>query len=234
MTPHIGCLEGEIAKTVLMPGDPIRAKKIAFTYLENPKLVSDVRMNLAYTGTYEGKEITVMASGMGMASMGIYAYELYKEYGVENIIRIGTCGSYKEEIKLKDVILAEKSYTLSNFSKQYDNTEVNLMKSSPFINQKIIETAHELQEEIIIGNIHTSDVFYNEILDESIKDNYCLAVEMESFALFFIANKLRKQATSLLTVSDHLTTNEKLSAKEREECYNKAVLLALKTIKSFK
>lgn len=231
MTPHIRAKIGEIAKVVIMPGDPVRCKNIALTYLENPKLVSDVRLNLAYTGTYEGKGVTIMASGMGMPSIGIYAYELFKEYGVEKIIRVGTCGSYSKEIALKDVILAEKAYTMSNFAYQWDGSDVHLMKSSPFLNQKIIETAHEIKTDIKIGNIHTSDVFYSSSIDESVRAHYCLAVEMESFGLFYIANKLRKQATSLLTVSDSIETNEKLSSLEREECFQKAVVLALKSFK---
>jgi len=231
MTPHIRANIGEIAKVVIMPGDPVRCKNIALTYLENPKLVNDVRLNLAYTGTYEGQEVTIMASGMGMASIGIYAYELFKDYGVEKIIRVGTCGSYREEIALRDVILAEKAYTLSNFADQFDQNDVHLMKSSPFLNQKIIEIAHEMKEDIKIGNVHTTDIFYSQFTDPSVREHYCLAVEMESFGLFYIANKLRKQATALLTVSDSLVTGEELSSLQREECFQKAVLLALKSFK---
>lgn len=231
MAIHIESKKEDIADVVVMSGDPLRAKYIAEHFLDEYKMVNDVRNMWGFTGYYKGKRVTIFSHGMGIPSIGIYAYELYKEYGVENIIRIGTCGSYKEEIKIRDVILAEKAFTLSNFSVQYDGTKVDIMKSSPFINQKIIMTAHDLNEDIIIGNVHTTDIFYNEVIDEKVKDNYCLAVEMESFALFYIANKLRKQATSILTVSDNLVTKEKLSATEREECYNKAVLLTLKSFK---
>ncbi len=230
MSVHISAKKEEIAKLVIMPGDPLRAKYIAEKYLVEPKLVSNVRLNLVYTGYYKDKLVTVMSSGMGMPSMGIYATELYNEYDVEKIIRVGSCGSYYEEIKLRDIILVEKAYTTSSFACQLSGIELNLIKGSSFLNQKIIDTAFKKNLEIRIGNINTTDVFYNDFVDSKIKENFCLGVEMETFALFYIAKKYNKEAASILTVSDSLITKEELSSEDRETTFNEAIILALESI----
>ena len=229
-TPHINANESDIASIVIMPGDPLRAKYIAEKYLEEYHLVSDVRMNLGYTGYYKNTKVTIFSSGMGMPSMGIYAYELFKNYNVKKIIRLGSCGSYFKEIKVRDLILVEKAYTTSNFAYQYSGVPLQICRSNPFLNQKIIKQAHDQGIELKIGNINTSDIFYNDYEDENIKANYCLGVEMESFALFYIANKLDREATSLLTVSDNLVTNEKMTSLEREQTLDQAITLALDSI----
>lgn len=230
MTPHIEAKKEDIAKTVIMPGDPRRAKYIAEKYLENAKLVNEVRGILAYTGTYKQKPVTVMASGMGMPSMGIYCYELFKFYEVDNIIRIGSCGALKEEVKVGDVILATSSYTDSNFAYGYNREEKNLVLSSEKLNENIIKTADKLDINLLTGTINTSDLFYNELSGEDVFVEDCLAVEMEAFALFFLAGKLKKEATSVLTVTDHLISNEKVSSKERETGLDKAITLILESL----
>ena len=229
MTPHIEASMGSIAKTVLMPGDPLRAKYIAEHYLDNPKQINGVRGMLGYTGKYKGKDITVMASGMGMPSIGIYSYELYKFYNVENIIRIGSCGSYSKDIKLYDIILASESYSESSYAR-VQGYEDDIINSSEYLNKKIIDTAKKLNKNINIGRIHSTDVFYG---DDDIADLYnnkkCLCAEMESFALFFNANKLGKKAACILTVSDNLITREETTSEERQNSFNEMMELALET-----
>lgn len=220
----------DIAKLVIMPGDPVRVKFIAENYLTDYKLVNNVRLNLAYTGFYKGVKVTVMASGMGCPSMAIYAKELYDYYKVEKIIRVGSCGSYYDEIDVNSVILVEKSYTLSNFSYQYNGKNVDLINASPFLNQKIIENAYKSNIDLRIGNIETTDVFYKNINNPDVKKNYCLGVEMETFALFYVANIYKKQASSILTVSDNLINNKQLTSEERETSFTNAIILALDSI----
>lgn len=190
MTPHNEAKLGEIAKTVIMPGDPLRAKYIAEKYLENSKLVNKVRNIYTYTGTYKGKQITIMASGMGMPSMGIYAYELYKIYNVENIIRIGSCGAYKKEMKLFDIILSEKVYSESNFALTLNNENCHLVEASKELNQKIIKTAEETNINIYKGTTACLDCFdvyatdINKYFERMPKDINPISAEMEAFALF--------------------------------------------------
>lgn len=231
MTPHNEAEKGMIAKTVLMPGDPLRAKYIAETFLENPKLVNQVRGMYAYTGTYKGKEITVMASGMGMPSIGIYSYELYKFYDVENIIRIGSAGSYVKELNVYDVLLVDKAYSESSYAKTQNNEERNILESSKYLNDIIINTANLLDQKISIGTIHSSDVFYkeNNNYQELIEKYGVQAVEMESFALFHNANVLNKKATCLLTISDSFVTNEETTSEERQTHFNEMIKLALES-----
>ena len=162
MTPHIEAKKGEIAKTVLMPGDPLRAKYIAETYLENYTLVNSVRGMYAYTGNYKNKKITVMASGMGMPSIGIYSYELYKFYDVENIIRLGSAGSYSKELNIYDVLLVNKCYSESSYAKTQNNDLNELQEGSKELNNIINITAKKLNRKLYFGNIHSSDVFYKE------------------------------------------------------------------------
>ena len=231
MSVHIGTKIGNIADVVIMPGDPLRAKYIADKYLTDCKLVNNIRINLAYTGYYKGRLVTVMSSGMGMPSMAIYATELFTEFDVDKIIRVGSCGSYYEEINLRDIILVERAYTTSNFAFQLSGDKMNISKSDSTLNKKIVETALNKNLNIKLGNINTSDVFYNEYTNPKIKENFCLAVEMETFALFYIATKYHKQAASILTVSDNLVTKRELTSEEREKTFDEAILLALDSIK---
>ncbi len=231
MTPHMNAEKENISDIVIMPGDPLRTKYIAENFLTDIKLVNNVRLALAYTGYYNGRRITVMTSGMGMPSMGIYAYELFNEYGVKKIIRLGSCGSYSSEIKLRDILLVEKAYTLSNFAFQYNGEDVHLCKSSVLLGQSIVNSANKNNISIKIGNINTSDIFYNKYEDEHIKENYCLGVEMECFALFYVAKMLGKDASAVLTVSDNLETHERLTSEERETTFNDAIKLVLEAVK---
>ena len=234
-TPHIEAKVGEIAKTVFMPGDPLRAKMIAETYLENYRLVNTVRNIFAYTGTYQGKEVTVFASGMGIPSIGIYAYELFQFYGVEEIIRIGTCGANQPNIHLFDVILAESSYSLSTFAKLFDGTEDKIMYASQELNEKIEQSAKENQIPILKGMILTSDVFNVYVDQEKYMANYpkelnTLASEMEAFGLFFIAKKCHKKASCLLTVVDSPYDSEEAASEERQNSLNAMIKIALDSI----
>ena len=227
MTPHNEANKNEIAKTVLMPGDPLRAKYIADTYLTDVKLVNKVRNMYAYTGLYKGKSITVMASGMGMPSVGIYSYELYKFYDVENIIRIGSAGAYTEDINLYDVVLVTKSYSLSSYAKVqgYDKDEI---ESSEKLNEVIEESANRLNKTVLLGKTFSSDVFYNDVdINYLYKEKRCLCVEMESFALFYNALKLNKKASCLLTISDNLVTHEETTSEERQNSFNTMIEIAL-------
>lgn len=231
MTPHNGAKKGDIAKTVLMPGDPMRAKFIAETYLQNAKLVNQVRGMYAYTGTYQGKEVTVMASGMGMPSIGIYAYELYQFYDVEHIIRVGSAGSYDENLHVYDILLVENSYSDSSFAKVQNHSTYDVVSSSELLNQVIINTAKEKNQKITIGTAYSTDVFYRqENTTEKVKEHHCLACEMESFALFHTAKMLHKQATCILTISDHFVTGEETTAQERETGFQKMMELALDSV----
>jgi purine nucleoside phosphorylase len=230
MTPHNGAQKGEIAKTVLMPGDPMRAKFIAETYLQDAKLVNQVRGMYAYTGTYKGKEITVMASGMGMPSIGIYSYELYKFYDVENIIRVGSAGSYDINLPVYDLLLVENSYSDSSFARVQNNSTYDVVPSSEYLNQMIVETAQEKNQKITVGTTYSTDVFYRqEQSNDKINEHHCLACEMETFALFHTAKMLNKQATCILTISDHFVTGEETTAQERETGFKKMIELALDT-----
>lgn len=231
-TPHIGCEKIDVAKNVLMPGDPLRAKYIAEHYLDNPRLINSVRNMFAYTGTYKEKEVTVFASGMGMPSMGIYSYELYKFYDVENIIRIGSAGAYKEEINLYDLILVDKAYTESSFAKAQNNSDYNILNASKELNDIIRETAQNMNMKLLEGNIHSSDAFYHDdnTYMEEVYSNNCLGCEMESFALFHNAKVLNKKAACILTVSDNIITKAETTSEEREKGLNDMIKLALESI----
>ncbi len=230
-TPHIEVKdEGKIAKTVLMPGDPLRAKFIAETFLENVERFNTVRNMYGYTGTYKGKTISVMGSGMGMASIGIYSFELYKFYGVENIVRIGSCGAYTKDLNLYDVILVDESWSESSFAKVQGGYDKDTIAASTELNNKLEGIATELGTEIHKGRIHSSDVFYRENFEEfkEINEKHgCLAVEMESFALFHNAKVLGKNAACLLTVSDSLVTHEATTSEERQLAFTKMMEIAL-------
>lgn len=231
MTPHIEAKKGEIAKIVIMPGDPLRAKWIAETYLENVKLVTKVRGIFGFTGTYKGKEITVMASGMGMPSIGIYSYELYQEYDVDTIIRVGSAGAYTKQLNLYDVVLVDSVYSESTFAKIQDGTTDSVLYPNSLINEAIKKTAKGKNISLNIGKIHCSDVFYNQTVDfKDMYQNYnCLAVEMESFALFHNANHLQKKAACLLTISDNFETKQETTSEERQKSFTTMIELALET-----
>ena len=229
-TPHNNANYGDIAKTVLMPGDPLRAKFIAETFLENPVLFNTVRNMFGYTGTYKGKKVSVMGSGMGMPSIGIYSYELYNEYGVENIIRIGSAGGYTKEAKIYDVILANKAYSESSYAKTQCGYESDTLYPDAELNDKLKKAAKELNIPLQEGGIHSSDVFYRQGGSDYMKDvveKGCVAVEMESFALFSNARVLGKKAACLVTISDSFITPEITTAEERQTSFTNMMKIAL-------
>ena len=235
MTPHISSKKEDISKIVLCPGDPLRAKYIAENFLEDARLVNEVRNMLAYTGTYKGKEITVFSSGMGMPSMGIYCYELYKFYDVDTIIRIGSCGAYSEDYNIFDTILVENSYTEGNFAKALNNSDCHWISGSLATNSIINETAQELNTKLIKANVLCSECFdyyiedLNILLNRLPKEYNISAAEMESFALFYTANYLNKKAACLLTVVDSHYKKQEISAAEREKSLNDMIVLALES-----
>ena len=230
-TPHIEAKKGEIAKNVLMPGDPLRAKYVAEHFLEDARLVNQVRNVYAYTGTYKGKELTVMASGMGMPSIGIYSYELYKFYDVDNIIRIGSAGAYTDRLAVYDVVLADSAWSQSSFAKVQNGCMDDVLYPSEALNTRILDAAHCLQIPLKTARIHSSDVFYTEDNVDTYADIYrkhgCTCVDMESFALFHNANVLGKKAACLLTISDSLATGEEASTMERQTSFTDMMEIAL-------
>lgn len=230
-TVHIESKRDEIANIVLMPGDPNRSEYIAKKYLKDYKLVNSVRGMKAYTGYYKDKLITVFPSGMGNPSMGIYSYELYKDYGVDCIVRIGSCGGYSERLKLKDVILVSGSYSESNYAYQMNGYKDKLIESDNTVNNIIESTAKTLDKRIVKGNIYCCDAFYEMEYDykDRVKKLDVLGIEMESFALFSNAKKFNKKAACLLTVSDLFFSDEKLSSLEREKELNDMIVLALES-----
>ena len=230
MTPHNEAKKEEIAKTVLMPGDPLRAKMIAEKYLAGYKLVNSVRNMYAYTGYYKNKLVTIMASGMGIPSIGIYSYELYDKYDVENIIRIGSMGAYTDSINLYDTVLVTDSYSMSTYAKVMDNYQEKIVSPSTELNEKITLIATQLNKKVIKGRIHSSDCFYgNADITDLYNNKHCIGVEMESFGLFYNAKKLGKKAACLLTVSDNIITKEETTAEERQNAFNDMIEIALNT-----
>lgn len=231
-TPHNGALEGEIAKTVLMPGDPLRAKYIADTYLEDVICFNTVRNMLGYTGTYKGKKISVMGGGMGMPSIGIYSYELFNFYGVDNIIRIGSAGGISDEVKVMDVVVGMGACTNSNYAAQYKLPGTFAPVASYGLMQKAIQVAEQQGTKVVVGNVLSSDIFYT--ADTTANDQWksmgVLAVEMEAAALYMNAAKAGKNALCLLTISDHLYTGEELSAHDRQVGFGKMMEIALELV----
>lgn len=230
-TPHNQAENGAFAKTVLMPGDPLRAKFIAENFLENPQLVTSVRNVYGYTGTYNGKKVSVMASGMGMPSIGIYSYELYTQYGVENIIRVGSAGAYSEDLKVYDVVLVDSAYSESSFARVQSGCEEDVLYPSDELNDRILRTASELSIPCKLARVHSSDVFYQQP-DRGSYERYLInhgakCVEMESFALFHNANVLGKKAACLLTISDSFVTKEAVDAEGRQNSFTTMMRLAL-------
>ena len=230
-TPHNEAPNNAFAKTVLMPGDPLRAKFIAENFLENVVQVNGVRNMFGYTGYYKGKKVSVMGSGMGMPSIGIYAYELYAFYGVETIIRVGSCGAYQEDLKLFDVILASGACTNSNFASQYDLPGTySAIAHFPTL-LRAYESAQKIGANVHVGNILSSDIFYNDVptVWKKWAKMGVLAVEMESYALYSIAASLNKKALCILTVSDSLCFKEETTAEERQSSFRTMMEIALET-----
>ena len=232
---HLVTNKENIAERVLLPGDPLRAKYIAENFLENAQLVNTIRNMFAYTGTYKGVKVTVMGSGMGMPSMGIYAYELYHFYNVNKIIRIGTSGAYKSDVHVGDVVLSTAAYTPSNFAYSYSNEQIHIEEASQELNNKISETASELNISLLKGPTITNDVFDVYVNIDHIKkhnplDEQLLAKEMEAFALFQIARKENKEAAALISVVDSNFEDVIITPEDRETKLNNMIKLALESI----
>lgn len=231
-TPHIESKKEDIAEVVLMPGDPLRAKYIAEKFLTDYHLINTVRNMFGYTGYYKGRRVTVFASGMGIPSIGIYSYELFKFYDVKKIIRIGTSGSFHKDIKILDVVLSKGAYCKSYFSQLLDNQDVDYIEASEELNQQLLATATEKNQSLNFGKTITSDVFdlYSDDKEKfrgNFPDDDFLSVEMEAFGLFYIAKKLNRQAACLMTVVDSLYDNHSLTSEEREKSLDEMILLAL-------
>ncbi|QCZ36992.1 purine-nucleoside phosphorylase [Mycoplasma nasistruthionis] len=230
MTPHINAPKGSIAKTVIMPGDPLRAKFIAETFLDPGYVqVNSVRNMFMFTGTYKGKPVTVAGSGMGCPSIGIYSYELFKFYDVDRIIRIGSAGSYKADLGLYEVVLASEAYADGDaFRRIALGKEGNVAFPSANLNNEIKAIAKDLNIPLNEGRVHSSDVFYSVVpVQQRIEDTQSLCVEMESYALFTNAEATGKEAACLLTISDNLITHEETSAEERQTAFTKMMEIAL-------
>ncbi len=233
MTPHNEAKKGDITNIVIMPGDPLRAKYIAENFLDDYSLVNSVRGMYAYTGTYKGKRITVMASGMGMPSMGIYSYELYKFYDVEAIIRIGSCGAYSKDLNLFDIVLSENCFTEGNYALTMNNEDCHMVSSNSDINNIIKETAKENNINLYVGNTVCTDCFdiymtdVNQFLDR-IPENFSpISAEMEAFALFYTAKLLNKKASCIMSVVDSKYIDKVATPEERQTGLNNMIKLAL-------
>lgn len=233
-TPHIESKKSEIAESVLMPGDPLRAKYIAEKFLTDYKLVNRVRNMFAYTGYYKGKRVTVFASGMGIPSIGIYAYELFQFYDVKRIIRIGSAGSQHKDVRVKDVVLSMGAYSLSYYDKLLDGTDKNIARSSFQLNEKILKTAKKLNIPVVYGLTMTSDVFdvyvdYNKFKKNFPNVNF-LAVEMEAFGLFYLGEKFKRDTACLMTIVDSKYEKKELTSEEREKSLDEMIILALESL----
>ena len=228
-TPHNSAKPEDIAKTVLMPGDPLRAKYIADTYLEDVVCFNTVRNMFGYTGTYKGKRVSVMGGGMGMPSIGIYSYELYSFYNVENIIRIGSAGGIGDDIKVRDVVIAMGASTDSNFANQYNLPGTFAPIADFSLLRKAVEVAEEKKIHTVVGNVLSSDVFYsdNKEANSLWKKMNVTCVEMEAAALYMNAARLGKKALAILTISDHVFTCEALASEERQNTFNEMMEIAL-------
>lgn len=234
-TPHIEAKEkNAFAKTVLMPGDPLRAKYIAETYLEDVVQVNGTRNMFGYTGYYNGKKITVMGSGMGQPSIGIYSYELFNFYDVDTIIRIGSAGAYTANANVYDVVIATSAYSESLFAEIAYGYKEHILEGNKEVNDALEKAANELGYDVIKARIHSSDVFYRhngDIYADVVNKYACTAVEMESFALFANAKYANKKAACILTISDSFVTKEVTSAEERQYSFNKMMEIALNAAK---
>ncbi|WP_103106468.1 purine-nucleoside phosphorylase [Brevibacillus reuszeri] len=229
MSIHIGAKEGQIAETILLPGDPLRAKYIAETFLEGAECYNNVRGMLGFTGTYKGKRVSVQGTGMGVPSISIYVNELMESYGVQNLIRVGTCGAIQEDIKVRDVIIAMSASSDS----QVNRLLFNQIDFAPTANFDLLHKAYQVATErnmsVKVGNIFTSDSFYRENFDlyKKLAAYQVLAVEMESSALYTLAAKYKRNALSILTVSDHILTGEETTSEERQTTFNEMIEVAL-------
>lgn len=229
-TPHINATPDDFAKTVIMPGDPLRAKFIAENFLTDAKLINSIRGAYAYTGKYNGKPISVMSSGMGMPSMAIYSYELFNIFGVENIIRIGSAGSVNRDIKVRDLIIAMGASTNSNYVSQYGLNGNFAPICSYDLLKVCTETADRLNLKLKVGNILTSDTFYDESQSSVIWAKMgIMAVEMETAALYMNAARANKNALTICTISDHILTGEETTATERQNSFTDMMKLSLET-----
>ncbi len=230
-TPHINATPSDFGKTVLMPGDPLRAKFIAENFLENAVLVNNVRGIHGYTGTYKGVKVSVMASGMGMPSIGIYSYELYNFFGVENIMRIGSAGSMQEQIKIRDVVIGMGASTNSAFANQFQLPGTFASIANYDFMKAAVDSAAENGVNYHVGNILSSDTFYDDNSDAMAKwmKMGVMCVEMEAAALYMTAARCNKRALAILTISDHIVTGEKTTAEERQNTFTQMMEIALET-----
>lgn len=228
-TPHNAAKKGDIAKTVLMPGDPLRAKFIAENYLENPVCFNTVRNMFGYTGTYKGKEISVMGGGMGIPSIGIYSYELYNFYDVDNIIRIGSAGGLSNDIKLRDVVIAMGASTNSSYANQFKLPGTLAPIADFGLLRRAVEAAEKKGIKAVVGNVLSSDTFYddNKEANDLWKKMNVLCVEMEAAGLYMNAARAGKKALCILTISDHIYTGEALPAEERQTSFREMMEIAL-------
>lgn len=233
-TPHNTAQKGQIAKTVLMPGDPLRAKFIADEYLEDVAQVNSVRNMFAYTGKYRGKEVSVMGSGMGMPSIGIYSYELFKFYEVDTIIRVGSAISYSEEVGLHDIVIGDAACSESTFALKQGGFTGNLIKADKNVLDRLHQSAEKLNINTYDGVIHSSDVFYYQPdvgENKELFERYPIVCgEMESFALFHNASVLGKHAATILTISDTAFSKEEISPEERQNSFHNMIKIALGTL----
>ena len=235
-TPHINCTPSDFAKTVLMPGDPLRAKFIAENFLESPRLVNNVRGIQGYTGRFEGEKISVMASGMGMPSIAIYSHELYSAFGVENIVRIGSAGAMQEQIRVRDIVLGAGACTNSRMAENFRLPGTFAPIASFDLLQKTVNEAEKMGLRYHVGNLLSSDTFYND--EEGLRPEETslgafgkmgvMAVEMEAAALYMNAARLGKKALAICTISDHLITGEATTAEERQTSFTDMMMLALR------
>jgi purine-nucleoside phosphorylase len=228
-TPHNEAKQEDVAKTVLMPGDPLRAQFIAENYLENVICFNRIRNMLGYTGTYKGKRVSVMGGGMGMPSIGIYSYELFHFYDVDNIIRIGTAGGMSDNIKLRDIVIGMGASTNSNYAAQYKLPGTFAPIADYSLLRKAVETAEKMNIRAMVGNILSSDTFYDDDKESNIlwRNMNVLAVEMEAAALYMNAARAGKKALCILTISDHVFTGESLSAEDRQLTFKDMIKIAL-------
>jgi purine-nucleoside phosphorylase len=231
MSIHIAAKENEIAETVLLPGDPLRAKYIAQTYLENVKCYNEVRNMFGFTGTYKGKRISVQGTGMGVPSISIYITELMQSYNVQSLIRVGTCGAIQKDVKVRDVILAMTSSTDSQMNRIIFGGGIDYAPTANFdLLRKAYDAGIDKGLNLKVGNIFTADLFYNDKADLEILAQYqILALEMETTALYTLAAKFGRRALSVLTVSDHILTGEVTTAEERQLTFNDMIEVALET-----
>lgn len=230
MSIHIGAKKDEIAETILLPGDPLRAKFIAENYLDNVHCYNEIRNMFGYTGTYKGERISVQGTGMGVPSISIYINELMQEYNVQNLIRVGTCGAIQKDVQVRDVILAMSASTDSQMNRLTFGG-IDYAPTADFdLLLKAYETGREKGLNLKVGNVFTTDMFYNDNAEHEKCARYrILAVEMETAALYTLAAKFGRKALSILTVSDHIVTGEATTAEERQTSFNEMIELALET-----